>query len=984
MVPHQSTHTDRERRLDEAIAEYLEAVDAGRRPPHDEWLARFPDLAPDLARFFGDQDQVHNLLGSIVTTGAVDNTPRHDNRDGTPAVSLRYFGDYELMEEVARGGMGVVYRARQTSLNRIVALKMILAGQLAASADVQRFRSEAEATANLEHPHIVPIYEIGEHEGHHYFTMKFIEGGNLAQHMARFRGHPKTTAHMLAMVARAVHHAHQRGILHRDLKPANILLDEQLQPHLTDFGLARRLQGGPNLTRTGTALGTPGYMAPEQAYGPSRAVTTAADVYSLGAILYELLCGRPPFRAEHPLETLRHSLEREPERPRAVDPRVSRDLETICLKCLEKEPGRRYQSAAELADDLERVLRGEPVRARRVSLAERLWRWCRRHPLTAALTAALVLSLGAAASLITWQWRLVQANFQQAEEQRASAEKERARAEEGFRQAHKAVNDFCTRVSEGQMRDVPGLQPVRRELLEAALAYYERFLRERGQDPALQAELADIHFRIATITSLLGPKPEALKAYARARSMYEDLLRVDPGSAALRTALAETHARTGILQAETGQPEAALASYLEASRLYAQLLGEQPGNPALQSGAATVFNHLGMLHRWAGRTSEALLCQGRARELQESLVHQYPSTADYRANLAVTYYYLAGLKASLGNRTDARALYRLARELQERLVLEHPVNFRFQQELAATCRQLGGELLLEQDFAEALQTLERGQLLLERLVALEPGMASLKSDLAAHYRQTGHAYRNNGELEQGLAFYDKALAVNQELVRLHPEVTDFRNELAKSHFDRAGVLGKMGQHDKSLESNQAAADLRRDLVKANPGHLGYRCDLGLTLGNLGVALWNLGRREEALAVVRESTKHYRVAFTGAPEVARYRGFLTGSYIQTTQYTTEMGLTDEVIAAALERKKLWPAHAGELYNTAADVARAAQLRSVHRRSGGNRLADVALAVLREAVAAGFRDGPRLQNDPAFAALHGRSDFEEILAALLAKK
>jgi tetratricopeptide (TPR) repeat protein/predicted Ser/Thr protein kinase len=967
--------TDRERLLDEAIAEYLEAVDAGRRPAPAEWLARFPELAPDLERFFGDQEQVHDLLGSL--------GPPPQARETPPAATLPYFGDYALQQEVARGGMGVVYRARQTSLNRIVALKMILAGRLASAADVQRFRNEAEAAANLEHPHIVPIYEVGEHEGQHYFTMKFIEGGSLAQHTERLRGDPRATAQLLAVVARTVHHAHQRGILHRDLKPANILLDEYRQPHLTDFGLARRLQDDPSLTRSGTVVGSPSYMAPEQATGPSRLVTTAADVYSLGAILYELLCGQPPFRAESSLQTLRQLLECEPVRPRLLDPRVNRDLETICLKCLEKEPGRRYASAGELADDLERYLRGEPVRARRAGLAERLWRWCRRRPVVAALAAALLLSLAAGASLITWQWQRAEANFADAEEQRRRAEQERARAEEGFRQAHQAVNQFCTKVSEGQMRDVPGLQPVRRELLEAALVYYERFLQERSHDPALRAELADIYFRIATITSLLGSRPEALKAYAQARTKYEDLLRADPGSVPWRAALAEIHGRIGLLQADTGQPAAALASYEEATRVYGELLAAHPDDPVLQSGAATVFNSLGDLHRAVGRISEALHCLERARDLQKDLVQRFPAVPKYRADLAVTYYHLGGLKIVLGQAPAAGELYRLAYDLQDRLVQEHPVNFRFQQELAATCRQLGAHFH-NKDFDEALRVLECGVGLLERLVAAEPGVASFKADLAATYRQTGHLYRDSGDRPKAIVFYDKALAVMENLVRQHPEVTNYRNDLAKSHFDRGAVLGKMAEHEKALAAFQAAAKLRLQLVKEYPTHMGYYCDLGLTLGNVGVSLYNLGRAEEALEMVRESIKQYQVAFAGAPEVARHRGFLSGGYTQLASMAAKLGYTEEAVEAALVRKKLWPGKAAQLYGVAADLARAAKVRRLDRRAATGKPAELAMAVLREAVEAGFDDGPRLRKDEAFATLRDRSDFQELLGKLLAKK
>jgi hypothetical protein len=309
--------------------------------------------------------------------------------DDTP----RVIGDYELLTEIARGAMGVVFKARQRSVNRVVALKMILSGGLAGPTDVQRFRVEAEAAANLDHPHILPVYEVGEHDGRPYFSMKLADGGTLAERVPDLLKSPRAAARLVAKLSRALHHAHQRGILHRDLKPANVLLDAGGEPLVADFGLAKRTDADSGVTQSGAIVGTPSYMAPEQARG-SKAITTAADVYALGAILYELLAGRPPFRGPTVMETVLQVLERAPDHPRAANPRADRDLSAVALKCLEKDPADRYESAAALADDLDRWVAGEPTRARPLSPPAQAWRWLRRHTTAAITLPALGLVLG--------------------------------------------------------------------------------------------------------------------------------------------------------------------------------------------------------------------------------------------------------------------------------------------------------------------------------------------------------------------------------------------------------------------------------------------------------------------------------------------------------------------------------------------------------------------------------------------------------------
>src|SRR5262245_38244773 len=309
-----------------------------------------------------------------------------------PSQMLMDFGDYELLEQIGRGGQGVVFRARQKSLNRTVALKVINLGQWSSKAHVKRFRREAEAAASLDHAGIVPIHEVGECDGSCYFSMKFVEGGQLDEVVERSSMSIRQAAELIAKVARIVHYAHEHGILHRDIKPGNILLDAKGEPHLTDFGLARLLETESSVTQTLDVLGTPSYMAPEQAVGNNAAVSSATDVYGLAAVLYQLLTGQPPFAGGTTYETIKLLLDTEPRQPRQLNPKIDRDLSTICLKCLEKNPKHRYRAALARAEDLDRWLKDEPITARSIGPFTRGKKWVRRRP-SIALMAAMLFTL---------------------------------------------------------------------------------------------------------------------------------------------------------------------------------------------------------------------------------------------------------------------------------------------------------------------------------------------------------------------------------------------------------------------------------------------------------------------------------------------------------------------------------------------------------------------------------------------------------------
>ena len=432
-------------------SEFVLREDLGESPSPDEYLRRFPRLAERLHR----QLEVHRVVAPDDPDAPIDTLRPNDPllADGAWETDFEYSGrpapevpGYEILGEIGRGGMGVVYQARHIQLNRVVALKMILAGGHAGEADLARFKTEAEAVARLQHPNIVQIFEVGEHGGLPFLALEFCGGGSLDRKLNGTPLPPKEAAALVEKLARATHAAHDKGVVHRDLKPANVLLTEDGTPKITDFGLAKKLDADAGQTRTGAVIGTPSYMAPEQAGGKSKEIGPAADLYALGAILYECLTGRPPFRAATILETLEQAIADEPVAPRQLQPQTPRDLEIICLKCLEKEPRRRYASGEALADDLRRFLDGQPITARPTPAWERAVKWARRRPAVAALSAAVALAVVVGFALVTWQWLRADGEWRRAEDKAQIAQKATALAEQRKGEADAARR----RAEEGQ------------------------------------------------------------------------------------------------------------------------------------------------------------------------------------------------------------------------------------------------------------------------------------------------------------------------------------------------------------------------------------------------------------------------------------------------------------------------------------------------------------------------------------------------------
>jgi tetratricopeptide (TPR) repeat protein/tRNA A-37 threonylcarbamoyl transferase component Bud32 len=707
-----------EQRLDDAVTAYLEAAESGGAPSRQEWLARYPDLAEGLSTFFADTDRVRCWTDPLCQAVA-------DVSPWKPAS----FGDYELVAEIGRGGKGVVYEARQISLNRTVALKMVRIDQLGEDIERRRLRNEAETAARLDHPCVLPVYDVGERDGQLYFSMKLLPGGSLADRLAEFKAQPRRAAEVVAVVARAIHHAHQRGVLHRDLKPSNILLDAEGQPHIGDFGLARRLEGDSDLTQTGAILGTPSYMAPEQTVGDRNGVTTAADVYGLGGILYALLTGRPPFVASSVFETMMQVREQAPLSPERRNPRVDRDLATICLKCLQKVPSQRYESALAVAEDLERYLAGQPIVARPVGVSKRTWLWARRQPAAAALVVLAVLAVvGTIAGVLVHNAKLNRAA--------AEARQGYALADDRYQSARDTLGRMLNQLKHSSMGDVPRLQELRQRLLEDALTFYESALEQANPDPVVRRDAAFAYTEAGAVESFLGQPERANEQFRRAIDLIEGLPAEYRDRPECRDQLTVCHSHLGMSALVGGHFEEAERCYLAERSLCEQLCRDEPGSAGRQNELARAEHHLGRVYLATQRLPEALAHYLRAIEIRTALVREHPEIEAYQGQLAETYINLGVTYANLSRTKEERAAGAKAIALLGPLVERHPKMLEWKMSLAGAYANMGNRLKEEGKAREALKLLDRAVELAEAALRQEP-----RHNVAQEQSYTAHGAR---------------------------------------------------------------------------------------------------------------------------------------------------------------------------------------------------------------------------------------------------
>jgi tetratricopeptide (TPR) repeat protein/tRNA A-37 threonylcarbamoyl transferase component Bud32 len=917
------------KRLDSLLLDWQDQLAQGRDVSPGELCRDCPELAEELGKRIHALRHMNDLVqtddGDLATKkhfakGDENDTARSRGESGyTSARPVDSVPGYEILGELGRGGMGVVYKARQENLNRTVALKMILAGTHAGASAMARFFKEAETIANLKHPNVVQVHEFGSHGGMPYFSLEYLEGGNLADKIKGEPQDPLQAARTVQTLARTMQAAHDQGIVHRDLKPANVLLDRDGTPKITDFGLAK--QGDSAMTATGEIMGTPSYMAPEQAEGKIKEIGPAADVYALGAILYDLLTGRPPFKGTSAWETLQMVIGGEAVPPSKLQLKVPRDLETICLKCLQKDPAKRYGSAQDLAEDLRRFLDGEPIRARPVGRSERLWRWCRRKPLVAGLAASLVLVLTGSFIGVTFLWlqaeeqwdAAVKAQKRSDELKKIADEKSRLagiEADNAKREANKALRTAQVLVDMFQAADplglggIPALQPpggAKLSALEILRGGAKKVLKDLNDEPDTQAKLLDT---IGNVFVTLGQPEDARPVLEKALALRRKLLPAEHPD------LAATLHNLGWLHQQIGD-------YVSSNRFYREALAirrkHAKDDPFAMS--ATLFNLGWLLADLHDNAAAEKMFQEVIDVRVACLGANHRDTAVARIGLAAVYI------------NDGKILQAIVP---------------YQQAMAA------------------IRTIEGGKGLAESVDLFQK--AIIGRDLPVLVRKTLLGLKDDRDVEK---CFEDSLALA-------------RKTLGKEHVYVALVLHELGltlmRHHKDFE---AETHFRECLRIAREYGLDHP-KTTILLRHFCILLNRNGKQAEARELLEEALavrqKRHPKGHASVADVLALQG---RSREALTMYCQFPGAYPGYAESCLSM--LAPTlQATELVDLACQFARAAGQRQGDER---DRFFNLAMTALRRAKGNGFREVERLQHKD-LDGLRGRKDFQKLVAEMQA--
>jgi tetratricopeptide (TPR) repeat protein len=1079
--------------LEQAAESFLARLRAGERPALSEYEAKHPELAAEIRELFPAL--------ALLEEGrrCVDRPPAPDPSWLAEGQVPQQLGEYRLLREVGRGGMGVVYEAWQEALGRHVALKVLPFNRLTQPERLERFRREARAAARLHHTNIVPIFGVGECAGVHYYAMEFIRGQGLdtvLQEVRRLRGHDATgpeglterrstmaqgmvsgrfeaapspaeagpggailptvrpegaaaappadsgtasgldlraerpyfasVARLGVQVAEALDYAHGQGVIHRDIKPSNLLVDTAGRVWVTDFGLAKT-EGTEALTQAHDIVGTPRYMAPERFRGEADG---RSDVYGLGVTLYELLTLRPAFEPAPYAALVEQIASVEPPRPRQLDPHIPRDLETVVLKATAKEPGRRYASAGELAEDLRRFLDDRPVRARRTPWRERAWRWC-RHNRAAVLTVALVLFV-LLAGIAGTTFGLIRAEEAWAEEarQRQQAETAKKKAETAKKKAEKAAADTLAdyrAITDDAIEQLigrrPALDPLERAFLERTLKRWQVLAALTGDDERSREIRAEGHFRVGQLWYKLGRNVEARAEYEKALGLLRQLADAFPATPEYQLDLANTHNNLANLHTNLGQRDQARVEYETALGLLRKLAEAFPAVPAYRRSLGNTRYNLGKLLIDFGQHEKALMQYTLALGLRRRLADELPAVPGFKQDLANSHHNLGDLLAGLGQRDEARAEYEKALDLERQLVKAFPAVLAYQQNLAATHHRLG---LLLADLGkrdEARVEYEKARSRQRQLVKEYPAVVAYQMHLATTQYSLGHLLARLGERDAARAECEAARDLLHNLASAFPAVPDYREELATAHNFLAIVLIGLGKPDEVRAEYEKAIGLLRQLVADFPNIITYQVKLGAIYCNFGHLLRAQGRPADSLEWYAKGINTLTAVHAKQPRAAGVQSFLRNGHWGRAQAYDRLGqharaLKDWDKTFDLSPPKQWPQfrapralsrlRAGQITAAVAEVAELTtagasgsglprwsaaawyNFACVYAVASGREAARQeeyatrAVELLHRAVKAGWTDARRLANDRDLDPLRQRADFQKLLAGLQAGK
>lgn len=895
-------------KLVEILEKYLADLEKGVVQDRQELIAAHPEFAQELPPYLESLQLISVATRDLRTTNVGQTGSRRES--ATP--ELKRLGDYRIIREIGRGGMGIVYEAHQESLNRHVALKMLPFAAVLDQRQIARFRNEAQAAAQLHHPHIVPVFAVGQEHGVYFYAMQYIAGQSLDQAIHEMRSataekiattttacdaakgstttlqHEQTptaagkfskvnrgdyfrsVARLGRQAAEALQHAHENGIVHRDVKPSNLLLDGAGQLWVTDFGLAQ-MQNEKGVTLTGDVIGTLRYMSPEQA-GGSTVIDARTDIYSLGATLYELLTLQLAHPADDRQALLRQIVDAEPVAPRRHNPSIPLDLETIILSALAKSPADRYVSAQSLADDLGRFLEGKPTLARRPTLVDRAGKWARRHKALVGVAAIAVVMLaifsGVGVVLLAREQARTSAALAEANRNSMVADRNYQRAEQHLQQARAAIDRFGVGLSD-QLAEIPGAESVRRDVLLDSVRYYQQLVRDAGESPELQHETALAHFKTAVLKAKLGSISDAIGEYQAAQKALERLASAETDASKVWPQLAVLHNNLGLLYAAQANTAAANQEYEEAISIQQRLIQRNPGDTKLARSLAESQTNLGLLLDQVGKSKDAARWLAAAAARLRPLVKRGTNHAQFARDLAI--------------------------------VLN---NF--------------GYVLRNQDRDAAERTTREAITILEGVDHNSVNTEG-RNDLALCYNNLAALLSQNGNWQEAIKAHQLAIDLQEQVVRKSPGVVRLRGELATSLNNLGVAYCRISQIASADEAFRRSRDIFAKLAEDYPEDLTYCSSLAAQLNNQALAMAGASRHAEALPIYRAAIEAQLKCRKRAPQSSVMRELLSKMYYNYGQSLRAEKKWQDAVAAVLARRELWRDDGERLLSVAAEMA-----------------------------------------------------------------